>query len=184
MTEQWLPVVGFEFYEVSDQGRVRSISRHDSRSHWREGIILKPAHSRKGHFTVCLYLDGKPVRKQIHSLVAEAFIGPRPPGQEVRHGPNGRYDNSVDNLCYGTRAENHADMARDGTSTPFGSTHHFAKLTEADIVTIRQRRARGETYRVMAEEYKVDINAIFLAATGKTWKHVTEPSVPVQKKEK
>jgi hypothetical protein len=51
----------------------------------------------------------------VHRLVAAAWIGPRPDGQQVRHGPNGVSDNSVSNLCYGTLSENQKDRRRDGT---------------------------------------------------------------------
>lgn len=44
-----------------------------------------------------------------------AWIGPCPEGQQIRHGPNGVTDNSVSNLCYGTRSEDQYDRRRDGT---------------------------------------------------------------------
>lgn len=49
MTEQWLPVVGYEgFYEVSNLGRVRSIDRivptcHPTGPQPRRGVVLTPA---------------------------------------------------------------------------------------------------------------------------------------------
>jgi len=44
--------------------------------------------------------------------VTEAFIGPYPPGQETRHLDGDPLNNSVGNLCYGTRAENMQDRVR------------------------------------------------------------------------
>ncbi|KKL71721.1 hypothetical protein LCGC14_2092100 [marine sediment metagenome] len=39
----------------------------------------------------------------VHRLVAAAFIGPCPIGQQVCHGPAGELDNSVSNLYHGSR---------------------------------------------------------------------------------
>lgn len=51
----------------------------------------------------------------VHVLVAAAFLGPRPDGMDIRHGPGGRLDNSPENLCYGTRKDNVQDSVTDGT---------------------------------------------------------------------
>lgn len=48
-------------------------------------------------------------------MVADAFIGARPEGMVVRHGVRGNADDSPDNLCYGTQAENIGDSVRAGT---------------------------------------------------------------------
>jgi hypothetical protein len=39
----------------------------------------------------------------------ETFVAPRPPGAVVRHLDNNRANNRLENLCYGTHAENMAD---------------------------------------------------------------------------
>lgn len=66
---------------------------------------------RGGHLRVDL--PGR--RVFVHQLVAEAFIGPRPDGQEVRHLNGDPADNRVQNLAYGTRSQNVADAIRHGT---------------------------------------------------------------------
>jgi hypothetical protein len=71
----------------------------------------------------------------VHALVAEAFIGPRPKGMEVCHGIKGQLVNSLDNLRYGTPSENHMDMRRDGTVYVKAVTRsdgkRYPSLTEA-----------------------------------------------------
>ena len=84
-----------------------------NRPYVRRGRTLKSPPNRAYHVHG-LYKDGKARQRPVHSLVAEAFIGPCPPGQEVRHGPGGSLDNRLVNLSYGTRAENIADQYRDG----------------------------------------------------------------------
>ena len=57
---------------------------------------------------------GRKIKRTVHSLVAENFIGPCPPGQEVRPGDDNRENPRLDNLCYGTRKQNVADMFSKG----------------------------------------------------------------------
>jgi hypothetical protein len=128
--EQWRPVVGFEGkYEVSDYGRVRSVDRlvHDRdgrRTREFRGKVLVPWQSSQyGHVSVSLSARPGPMKRQVHVLVAEAFLGPRPDGLLVLHGPNGVRDNSVGNLRYGTPRQNLLDTNRDGTNHHRNRTH-------------------------------------------------------------
>jgi hypothetical protein len=123
--ERWLPVVDFGHYEVSSLGRVRSID-HDviAANRWGgqnvrrlRGRMLEGTWDHTGYLMVSMYRapGEKQEKRPVHQLVADAFIGECPPGQEVRHGPNGRTDNRASQLCYGTRKENAGDKKRDGT---------------------------------------------------------------------
>ena len=77
--EQWKPVVGYEgLYEVSNQGRVFSVPRRDSRGHKRGGHLLKPAAGSKGHLRIGACKNGKMKNLLVHRLVLEAFVGPSP----------------------------------------------------------------------------------------------------------
>lgn len=119
--ESWLPVVGWEgSYEVSDLGRVRSVDRmvplRGCLTRRAPGRIRKLSLNPSGYLQLCLRVPGTQRARTVHRLVAEAFLGPCPDEQEVRHGPGGTLDNRVANLCYGTSAENKADMVRDGTA--------------------------------------------------------------------
>lgn len=120
MEERWLPVVGFGgFYEVSDLGNVRSVDRivqRKGRDMRLRGRPLRAGINSCGYRTACLHRRGKLTTQSVHVLVAEAFIGPRPEGLDVLHGPGGQLDNRVTNLRYGTVSENMADTVRDGTN--------------------------------------------------------------------
>lgn len=171
--ERWLPVVDWEdLYEVSSAARVRSLPRRGGRNRTYGGGILAPHAGDNGYLWVRLFRGGRGVSKRIHKLVADAFLGPCPPGCEVLHGPNGILDNSVTNLSYGTPVENAADQLRDGTRI-LGVKMHSAKLTEADVIEIRRRHANGEAgYRALGREYGVDQGQIRLIVKRKNWKHV------------
>jgi HNH endonuclease/NUMOD4 motif len=114
--ERWLPVVGFEgLYEVSDQGRVRSLDRIVS-VQGRQGLMSRRYRGRVlalgphvgGYEVVHLYNGGRQRATVLHILVAEAFLGPRPPDAEVLHIDGNPKNCAVDNLRYGTKIENEA----------------------------------------------------------------------------
>ena len=120
--EVWLPVVGMETrYEVSSHGHLRSLPAWRSRS----GGILKPSIHTHGYLYHSLRpeANGPKKRFMMHVLVAEAFIGKRPPGQVVRHKDDDPTNNHVGNLLWGTQAENGRDATRNGRNHNANKTH-------------------------------------------------------------
>jgi hypothetical protein len=112
----------------------------------------------------------KRICRNIHQLVAEAFIGPRPDGMVVCHGAAGPLDNSAANLSYGTQAQNMADKRRDGTEQ-VGETHPRAKLSNEQVVEIRARAA-STPLRQLAREFCVSQRTIQLIVRRKNWTHL------------
>lgn len=121
MTEQWLPVVGYEgLYEVSDLGRVRSVDRVVMRRGGipvrRKGQVMTfTARAHHGDLKVTLSRGGKGKTWLVHRLVLTAFRGPCPPSLECLHGNGNSADNRLVNLRWGTRSENQEDSVRHGT---------------------------------------------------------------------
>lgn len=119
--EQWLPVLGWEsYYEVSDQGRVRSLDRlaclgRGGRIGVRRGRLLAPATDKRSGYRV-VSLWASPVRRsaRVHTLVLEAFVGPRPAGLEALHGNGNPSDNRLANLSWNTSTANAADVRAHG----------------------------------------------------------------------
>lgn len=103
---------GFPLYEVSDQGRVRSLSREFPR---HVGKVLKHAVGRKGHHHVCLSNNGHAKTFSVHILVLEAFVCPRPEGLIGLHRDDDKTNNRVENLYWGTYSDNLHDSVRNGT---------------------------------------------------------------------
>jgi len=128
---EWRAVPGWEgYFEVSDDGRVRSLDRkvsHPTSGTRRlKGRELKQAKAGTGggYFYVTLTRAGERRNKYVHTLVLEAFVGPQPEGMEACHGPAGRYVNTPDNLRWDTRKANVADMVvRDKTHSEVRKTH-------------------------------------------------------------
>jgi HNH endonuclease/NUMOD4 motif-containing protein len=126
MDERWLPVVGFEgYYKVSDLGRVWSVPRRNPRNNVRYGgKILKPDKMSAGHLRVSLHIGNKVYRRFVHRLVLGAFVGECPEGMQVRHLNGNPADNRLENLIYGTFAENMKDRdERHKTNYQLNKTH-------------------------------------------------------------
>jgi hypothetical protein len=102
----------------------------------------------------------------VHQLVALTFLGPCPSDQQVCHGPKGRYDNSLENIGYGTLSKNNGeDKLRDGTDQR-GSKSANHKLTEVDVSKIRCERA---SYSELARRYGVSKHCIYRVKKRLSW---------------
>lgn len=178
--EEWRDVVGFEgFYLVSSCGRVKTVARRAERVRRgfvdsvpvRERILAQAVHPT-GRLYVNMHANDQRARTYtVHRIVIEAFIGPQPDGMECLHRDGDCTNNHVTNLMWGTHAENMRDMVRHGTSAR-GERSHNARLTEADVRTIRERRAAGETTVELSVRYGVAPCTISQICTGKTWGHL------------
>ncbi len=117
--EQWLAIPGFEgYYEVSDQGRVRSVRRavvshSDSRTRIFKGRVLSPE-LRNGYHVVHLSREGVTSKHYVHRLVLTAFIGEPEDGAECCHNNDVRTDNRLENLRWDSHLENVADCHQHG----------------------------------------------------------------------
>lgn len=126
--EHWLPVVDWEgFYEVSDQGRVRSVPRLitkcDGRTQPVLGRILKLASNRQGYPIISLQAGSRKSTKPVHRLVLTAFVGPKPDGTECCHGDGDKTNNRLDNLRWDSKKANALDAVRHGTRPDPDRTH-------------------------------------------------------------
>lgn len=176
MVEFWKPVHGYEgAYEVSSLGLVRSLPRYvkhkSGHTQHAPGRLLKQILGSHGYPTVCLSAGGKAVRRTVHSIVAEAFIGPRPDGQLVRHLDGNALRPVADNLCYGTPKENQTDRFEHGTAN-IGEANPSARLTARDVLKIRRAKKDGRSFSSIASSYGISEATARDAVSGRTWGHV------------
>jgi hypothetical protein len=172
MTETWRPIAGYEYYEVSDAGRVRSIKR-TTRMGARGGSILKPLRDHYGYVTVILYQNGTRRRFKIHTLVLEAFVGPRPHRMDACHYPDPNKKNcALSNLRWDTRINNLRDKICHGTQTR-GAHHPVARLNESQVRSIFLMRQDGVSARDIANRLSVSSSLIYLILNRKLWAHLS-----------
>lgn len=112
VNEIWLPIAGYEnLYEVSNLGRVRSLTREivtsNKKGYWLKGKLIKPFAKENLYQHVCLCKAGKPKSIYLHRIVAKAFL-PNPDNKpQVNHINGNPQDNRVENLEWVTVSENH-----------------------------------------------------------------------------
>jgi len=108
--EIWKTINGFEDYEVSNLGRVKSLSRTVVRSNGRDQRFKEKILKNvvKHYLMVNLYKDKKSHTKTVHQLVAIAFLDHSPCGLElvVNHKDFNILNNNVYNLEIVTQREN------------------------------------------------------------------------------
>ena len=126
--EQWRPIAGYKgAYEVSDKGRVRSVTRTITTAHGRtrtyKGQIKEQTVRDGGRLVVSLQVDGQARARLVSHLVAEAFLGERQQGMVVCHNNGNPADNRLGNLRYDTMAGNMHDKKLHGTDHNVNKTH-------------------------------------------------------------
>ena len=189
--ETWKAVAGYEgYYEVSDQGQVRSLDRvivdmEGRRQRTFAGKVLVAGDNGYGYPVVGLCLNGHREMQRVHSLVAAAFIGPRSAEMEVNHKNGIKTSNNLANLEYVTRGENISHRCHvlgimppnNSTFLP-GEAHPNSRLTAGQVREIRSRYAAGGVVQQeLAREYGVTRSYISMIVNGKAWKHLTKEEV-------
>lgn len=184
MSEEWRNIHGFEgLYQVSNFGRVKSLEfKQTIKNRWgtlttrviKEKMLKdwRPAHQRK-YAHVILYKNGKGKTAGIHTLVAAAFLGPRPVSMVICHNDGNKANNNVDNLRYGTVKENSEDDIKHGVNFfKNGENHPTSKLSNKDVIEIRSRFACGENQTKIANDYGIVQQTVSGICREKVWKHV------------
>lgn len=104
----------------------------------------------KKYKNVILRKDGVSKNARIHSLVAEAFLGPRPNHLVTDHINNDKMDNRAENLQYITNREN-SSKDRKGSSKYTGV--HWRKHSKKWVSSIRVK-GKLITIGFFLDEYK------------------------------
>lgn len=171
--EVWKDIVGYEGrYQVSNFGRVKSKARIINNGkfnyRWPEKI-LKIGSGQ----LVMLCKNGKVIGKLVSRLVLEAFVGRCPDGMQCCHFPNrDRANNRLDNLMWGTPAENQGHRKIHETDV-VGERNGRAKLTEGQVRRLREMFSTGKhTYADLGRRYGIEKETVARIVKRKLWKHV------------
>lgn len=149
-------------YSVSEFGDVRRNS---------DNLILKSHINKKGYLRVNLTKNGKQRLHLIASIVASAFIGKKPHGLTINHKDLNKINNHPSNLEYISNLENMRHAWNNGLhNMKKGSTNHTAKLTNSDVIFIRNSYPFNKDE--LSKTFKVDESTIRSIKNRRTWKHI------------
>lgn len=165
--EEWRNVKGYEGYQISNYGRVKSFKRYT------EGKILKLSLTSCGYLQVCLCNEEKKYSSFVHRLVAEVFIpniGAKP---QVNHIDGCKLNNHVSNLEWVSQAENQQHAFDTGLQKGIqGADNVLAKLSEDDVSYIREN-PEDLSVKSLAEMFKVGNGTISNVQLGKTYRNAS-----------
>lgn len=168
-SEEWVPIPGAGgAYLISNLGRVKRVAGRIMRSNGRPQFIreriLRPSSDEWGYPMVRIQQK----TKKVHTLVAEAFLGPRPfPGAVIRHMDGNPSNNEVSNLQYGSASENVLDMY-----DYRGSLRRGQKLSETDAAKIKKEILLGRKSREIAKMFGVSEQTICDIKHGRIYRRV------------
>lgn len=110
MEEIWKDIQGFENYQISNLGRVRTLNKYVRQGLPKELVkkykILKLIKNTHGYYSINLYKNTKCYRKDVHRLVAQAFIPIPKKLLQVNHIDGNKQNNDISNLEWVSAKEN------------------------------------------------------------------------------
>jgi hypothetical protein len=154
-------------YQAGDDGSIWSAWRHE-----QYGRTLTDVWHRLtltvncGYLVVGLRRGSEKRLRKVHQLVLEAFVGPRPSGQQGCHRNGVATDCRLQNLRWDTPAGNAADTVRRG------ERNGFSLLSEAEVVAAQSAVRDGAVQASIARQFGVSPCTINAIVKGRSWKHV------------
>jgi hypothetical protein len=190
--EEWHQCPGFDMYEVSSLGHVRSKDRLKNEMVYyqrsgrlrisdpyvrkgRKGVVLSQAEitnpkSGKTYAQVGLYdEDGKQTSVSVHRLVCEAFHGPAPEGKPtVEHDDGNGLNNVATNLYWASYSDQREGERKRGT-LPLAMKHYKSIMTTEQVEWVRSVYKKGDSVfgaKVLASKFGVCRSTIEKIARG------------------
>lgn len=174
MNEVWKDIDGYDGkYLVSNLGRIKN----------RNGLIMHQKPSKDGYIRILLFNNGKYKAEYPHILVAKAFL-PKPEEKlEVNHIDANKSNNTLQNLEWVTRRQNHFHAVSLGLK-PENPTKGKSYKENPCVKPVYQYDRKGnfikkwDSRREAAAFYNCDPNSISRAMNGEresckgyVWKH-------------
>ena len=150
--EQWKLIESAPSYEVSSLGRVRN---------FKTKKIIAQRINRSGYYQSNLYKEGKKITREIHRLVALAFLPNEENKPFVNHKNGIKTDNRVENLEWCTQAENITHAVKNRLVK--------TKLTDEQAKEIFNSQL---SHRKLAKLYNITNSIVWRIKNKKAYKHL------------
>ena len=174
----WKDIPGYEgLYQVNNLGEVKSLKRYVN--HSVVGLkrvvnekIKKPVMADR-YLQIKLHRDGVGKHFLLHRIVANAFV-PNPNGkQQVNHKDGNKLNNKYTNLEWCTSFENMLHAVDTGLMKKrYGENSRNHKLTENDVIKIRQLWKDNKTIKYIADLFDMSTSHIGAIIKYKYWSHI------------
>lgn len=171
-------IPGFQDYFATTDGKIFSTAKRFNSPNPSVPRQLKSWKNRGKHLAVSLVKDGVIIRRYVHSLILETFVGKCKVGQMCRHLDGNGLNNNLSNLKWGTMKENQMDRIVHGTDNR-GEKHGMSRLTIKNVIKIRKlfaaanthyrKKDKGVNYKEIAIKFNVAPSTIRNIVRGLTW---------------
>jgi hypothetical protein len=174
MEEVWKDIPDYEgIYKISNLGNVKSIDYYitesSGKTRFRKGRLLtNKLPQGANYYQIILFKQNKAKLWRIHRLVALAFVTNPNALPEVNHINHNKLDNRAENLEWCDKSyNNHASV---NFHKKYGENLYNAKLTEQDVIKIKQRLVNKEPSSTLSKEFNVSKTTIDRIRQNKIWK--------------
>lgn len=165
--EIWKAIPGYENYQASNMGRVRSFFQKSRFLNFSKPNILKPVLQQNGYSHIGLSNSYGFKQYKLSRIIMATFVGKSK--LQVNHKNGIKTDDRLCNLEYCTPSENIVHAYKKGLSKN-GEKSGKNKLTEKQAIKIKY--IENGSLDFLAKKYKIDRTQIWNIKNNKSWKHI------------
>lgn len=170
--ERWMPILGFnKSYEVSNYGRIKSLSRAiPCMNGYRKtnDKILSLRKDRFGYLFITLSVNSKSIRKAAHRLELESFKPIKNKSLQCNHKNGIKQDNWIGNLEWVTASENqiHSFLVLGKMATkPWLGKKGYKNYSSKEVICLTNNKKYGSAHEA-AEKLGVDYRNVSAVCLG------------------